>query len=213
MPLTPIKYENGLIYKICCNDPNITDCYVGSTTNIIKRRQSHKFNCNNEKSMDFNRYVYKYIRENGEWSNWSLVLIEYYSCQNKLELEKRERYYIEELKATLNKNIPTRSKKEWQEVNKEYQKEYYLNNTDKIKEQKKEYRLNNSNKIKEKNKEYKLNNADKIKEKNKEYKLINADKLKEKVFCECNCEVVKHHLARHKKTAKHQGRMLLKETI
>ena len=49
MPLTPIKYENGLIYKIVCNDPNITDCYIGSTTNIVKRRQSHKSACNNKK--------------------------------------------------------------------------------------------------------------------------------------------------------------------
>ena len=49
MPLLPIKYENGLIYKVCCNDPTISDCYIGSTTNIVKRKQNHKHNCNNEK--------------------------------------------------------------------------------------------------------------------------------------------------------------------
>jgi hypothetical protein len=31
-----------------------------------------------------------------------MVLIEYYPCKSKLELLKRERYWIEEMKATLN---------------------------------------------------------------------------------------------------------------
>ena len=187
MPLTPIKYENASIYKICCNDPNITDCYVGSTTNIIKRRQKHKYCCNNEKSRDCNMYVYQFIRENGGWDNWSLILIENFSCQNKLELEKRERYYIEELKATLNKIIPTRSQKEYRKENKEQIKEYQ-----------KEYRLKNNDKRKEIDEKYFLDNRDKILEKNKE-----------KIVCECGCEVVKCALSRHKKSSKHQGRMLL----
>ena len=65
MPKEVIDYSNTIIYKIVCNDPNITDCYVGSTTNIVKRRQSHKSVCNNENSKLFNFYVYQFIRENG----------------------------------------------------------------------------------------------------------------------------------------------------
>ena len=136
MPLTPIKYENGIIYKIVCNDTSITDCYVGSTTNIIKRRQYHKSDCNNEKSKHYNRYVYQFIRNNGNWQNWSLVLIENYSCNNKLELERRERYYIEDLKPTLNKQIPTRTNKEYKQDNKKQ-----------IKEQREEYIELNKEKI------------------------------------------------------------------
>ena len=30
-------YSKALIYKISCRDPSITDCYVGSTTNLIMR--------------------------------------------------------------------------------------------------------------------------------------------------------------------------------
>ena len=48
---------------------------------------------------------------------------------------------------------------------KEYLKQYYENNKDKIKEQKKEYRKNNIEKIKE----YLKNNQDKIKERMKKY--------------------------------------------
>jgi hypothetical protein len=62
---------------------------------------------------------------------------------------------------------------------KENNKEYYQNNKDKIKENKKEYRQNNKDKIKENNKEYYQNNKDKIKENNKEYYQNNKDKIKE----------------------------------
>ena len=140
MPLTPIKYENGLIYKIVCNDPTITDCYVGSTTNIVKRRHNHKSYCNNENGKQYNYYVYQFIRDNGGWENRSLILFENHSCENKLELDKRERYYIEELKSTLNKQKPTRTQKKWRKDNK-----------DKIVEQMKEYRIKNKENIKEKN--------------------------------------------------------------
>jgi len=62
---------------------------------------------------------------------------------------------------------------------KEYKKEYYENNKDKIKKGKKEYRENNKDKIKEYDKEYKQNNKDKVKEYGKEYRGNNKDKMKE----------------------------------
>ena len=36
------------IYKIVCNDLSITDCYVGHTTDFVKRKCNHKIICNNE---------------------------------------------------------------------------------------------------------------------------------------------------------------------
>lgn len=225
MPLTPIKYENGLIYKIVCNDPNITDCYVGSTTNIVKRRQQHKCNCNNEKSRDYNYYVYQFIRDNGGWDNWSLVLIESFSCNNKLELEKRERFFIEDLKATLNKVIPTRTEKEYREDNKEKKKEYREENKEKIREyyeenkdylleKSKEYYETNKDQIREQKKEYYEENKEKIREKLKEYYETNKEKIreksKEKITCECGCEITKYNLSRHKVSSKHSNLMKLK---
>ena len=58
---------------------------------------------------------------------------------------------------------------------KEYDKEYYLNNKEKISAQQKEYYLNN----KEKKSEYHLKNKEKIKEYNKEYHLKNKEKILE----------------------------------
>ena len=45
-----------------------------------------------------------------------MIPIEVYPCNSKKELEVRERYHIELLKSKLNQAIPTRSKKEWYEV-------------------------------------------------------------------------------------------------
>jgi len=105
--------------------------------------------------------VYQFIRENGLWNNWIVEQIEKYECNSKIEAEKCEGHYIETLKLSLNKCIPTRT-----------QKEYNIDNKDKIKEQRKQY-------------------GAKTKE-------IILEKKKVKVLCRiCDCEKNKHQLARH----------------
>jgi hypothetical protein len=107
MTKLPMNYKKACIYEIICKDVNITERYVGSTTNLVKRRYEHKSSCNNEKSKQYNRYVYQFIRAYGEWGNWDVVLIEQVlDCKDKEHLHKRERFYIESLKAELNKYIP-----------------------------------------------------------------------------------------------------------
>ena len=132
MPLKPIDYTKTIFYGIVCNDFNIKDCYVGHTTNFIKRKQSHKNHCKYEKSKLHNLKVYQFIRENGGWDNWSMIMVEQISCENLNEACKIERKLLEEYKATLNMVIPYREEKE-------SIKKYYEENVDKIKEQKKEY--------------------------------------------------------------------------
>lgn len=179
MPKVPINYKNALIYNLCCNDPNITDIYIGSTTNFYQRKRAHKYSCNNPNENNYNLYVYKFIRDNGGWENWRMDLIEFYECKGKLELLKREGELIKNLKPTLNKEIPGRTQKEYNEDNKEKikikKKEYDTKNKVKIKERKKEYYQNNIDKIKEQKKEYREKNKDKI----KEYYQKNKDKLRE----------------------------------
>ena len=97
--------------------------YVGSTTNLIQRRKQHKRLCNNENERSYTYYVYQFIRENGGFENWDVVLIEELAdCEDKQNLHKRERYYIEGLKAELNENIPLRTHKEWIEANENHHK-------------------------------------------------------------------------------------------
>ena len=212
MPKQKMNYSNSCVYKICCNDINITDCYVGSTTNLNERRRHHKDACNNENSNSYNYNVYKFIRDNGGWGNWTVVLVESYSdCKSREELLRFERYHIEQLEATLNRQVPGRTLKEYCQDNsekiKEYKKKHYKNNSEKIKEDQKQYRKNNTEKIKENQKQYYKNNAEKIKENKKEYRENNTEKIKErnkeKIECEfCKSIVQKCSLPRHYKSKK-----------
>jgi len=227
MPL----YENSVIYKLVHkNDQDNENIYVGSTTNFRGRKLQHKVCCYNKNSEKYNRIQYKFIRENGGWDEWEMIAIETYPCENKRELEIRERFHIEKLKAKLNKNIPTRTPTEHYEDNKERiserKKQYNQENRDKILEQKKEYYQKNRDELSNYYNKWKENNIDKWKEYQKKYKEENDDKIKEqrkkkddenrleirikqnkKVNCECGCIVSYSNFAIHRKSDKHKKKM------
>jgi hypothetical protein len=174
MTKLPINYQKACIYEIVCKDVNITERYVGSTTNLIKRRYHHKNNCNNENSKAYSFYVYQFIRDNGSFENWDVVLIEQViDCKDKENLHKRERYYIEEKKAELNKQKPLRTIKEWCKDNKKKIKDYCVSNKKKIAEQQRIYYEENKVVIAETAKKYKQNNKNKITEYNRAYRKNN----------------------------------------
>jgi hypothetical protein len=168
MPKLAINYNNAVIYKIVCNDLTVTDCYVGSTTNFVKRKHQHKNCC---KTKDFK--IYQFIRTNGDWINWSMILVEEFPTTSNLLLEQRERYWIETLGSTLNCVIPTRTTKEYQkqycDQKKENDKIYRDQNKDKIVQYQKIYREQNKDKIKENDKIFRDQNKDKIAEYQKQY--------------------------------------------
>ena len=104
-------YNNGKIYRIVCDITGET--YYGSTTyKYLSSRLAKHRSTTTCKS--------KQIIERG---NYSIVLVEEYPCENKEQLNKRERYYIENNEC-VNKYIPTRTKseygKEWSLVNRDY---------------------------------------------------------------------------------------------
>jgi hypothetical protein len=178
MPHNKIDYSKVIMYKIVCNDLNIKDCYIGHTTDFITRKSGHKNNCNNEKRRDYNIKVYNIIRDNGGWNNWSMIKIEDYPCNSKLDALKRERELIEELKANLNCVIPLRTYKEYYEDTLIYQKERH--------------------------KIYRENNKDKIKNNLKFYNEDNKDKLREKFNCDCGGHYTYSGISTHLKTKKHK---------
>ena len=197
MPRTPINYSKSIIYKLCCKNPEIKDIYIGSTTDFRKRKYSHKTACLNTNNKKFNRKVYNFIRDNGNWENWDMVMIEEYKdCENKLQLEKKERYYIEQLNSTLNCNIPTRTVKEYETLHRE-----------KINERCRKYVLENEEKINKWRKEYYQKNKENIQKKDrirsKQYRIDNKEKLRTKMSCDCGSIFNKRALKEHLKTKKH----------
>jgi hypothetical protein len=180
MPKLPTDYSRIVIYVIKCLDDNITEEYIGSTTDFIKRKNNHKTSCNNEKSKDYNQKIYQFIRINGGWNNWIMIELEKYPCNDKREAEKREEEIRVERKASLNSKKAfvgetiEEYRKKYKEENKdkiiEYHKEYYEANKDKIIEYHKEWYEANKEKAKEQYKIYREANKNKIKEKHKEYR-------------------------------------------
>ena len=146
MPKKAIDFSKTIIYKIVCNDLNITECYVGHTTEFTKRKCNHKSACNNENNKSYNFNVYQFIRRNGNWDNWSMIEIEKYNCMDVNEACKRERFWLKTLKATLNKKIPSRTQNEYHQkyndLNKENKKQFYQDNKEKLKDKMKLYYQN-----------------------------------------------------------------------
>jgi len=167
-----VDYTKSKIYKITCNITGLT--YYGSTVNHISKRISQhrtKFKAGNLKCSS------RQVLVGGDY-DYSLV--EEFSCENKDQLHKRERFYIEN-NDCVNKQIPGRTRTF---------KEYYKQNKDRVKAKNKEYYKKNKDKFLE----YRVQNKDKI-----------SAKSKIKVTCECGSVIANGTLARHKKSKKHQA--------
>ena len=131
------NYNQSYIYKLCCNDTTIEDFYIGSTTNLYNRKKCHKNNSINKNRRHYNIYVYEFIRENGGFDNWNMIMLKEINVDNKRQLEREERKVFEELKPTLNKRNPYRSKEENKGQDKEKHKIthkiWYEKNKEKVK--------------------------------------------------------------------------------
>lgn len=196
MPRQPIDFSKTIIYKIICKDINITDCYVGQTTDFKTRKSKHKFCCNNINNKHHNLYIYKFIREHYGWNNWNMIEIEKFPCKDIFEATKQERIRTEELKATLNSNVPSRTQQQHYEDNKEhfllYRKNYYKQNYENIFKQVANYKAEHKEQISEYQKKYW--------EENKETIL----KYKKEVYtCYCGSICRKDTKKRHEQTNKH----------
>jgi hypothetical protein len=173
MPLTEIDYSKTIIYKIVCKDLDVKCCYTGHTTNMTKRKNKHKSDCNNETSAKHNLKVYQTIRDNRGWDNFSMLQIEEFPCKNIHEASARERFQYENIRSNMNSQVPGRNYNEW----------YVDNRTERLLQKK------NQAKISLYQKKHYEENQEKILERVKEYKISNSEKIKEKNnrTCECNC--------------------------
>jgi hypothetical protein len=123
-----------MFYRLVCRDPTVTEVYVGHTTSEVDRRTSHKTNCTNEKSKKYNYFVYRFIRQHGSWDNWQLIVHEKKPVKDIFEAVLQERYWCEFYKATLNKQVPSRTRVEYFATHREEQAAYRAANRDLINE-------------------------------------------------------------------------------
>jgi hypothetical protein len=215
MPKIPADYSQTIIYKFCCKDTNIKDIYIGHTTNFTQRKSHHKSGCYNEDGEQYNKSLYKCIRDNGGWDNWSMIQIEQVECNDKREAEALEHKWVELLSPSLNINKPyamstedpVNYKHNWYETNKPailekaknnyeankdqklaYQKQYAEDHKDVIKDYQTDYRDMNKEKLAADKKVYRENNKEKAAAANKEWREKNKEQIKEKNSQVLTCE-------------------------
>lgn len=86
---------------------------------------------------------------------------------------------------------------------KEYIRNYYLANKEKLKLKGKIYYETNKTAIIQKQKEYKKANKDKNKDKNKQYRKKYNETHNQIIECECGIFIKSFNIEKHKKTKKH----------
>ena len=106
MPKQKIAYSKTVIYRIHCDDTNILNDYIASTTDLTRRKQNHKKIYNDKTQKSHNDEIYKTIRSNGGWDNWKITELEKYPCKDKNEANIRETHWKDLLCSTLNTNNP-----------------------------------------------------------------------------------------------------------
>ena len=225
-------YERGKIYVIRSHKTPLI--YVGSTIEplLSNRLSKHKGHYKRYKNGRNVSYCASYdIIEIDE--DCYIELYEDYPCENRQQLRKREGQVIRELDC-INKVVAGRTRKEhynenkerllaisreWRENNpeyhkqhgKKYNKQYYLDNKEKLKEKSHQWYENNKEKVRERDRQYRENNKEKIREQGRQYreknkKIINA-KQNQKYNCECGGKYTRCHKTNHMKTKKHRDYM------
>ncbi len=163
------KYSKGKIYKIIAD--NTDKIYIGSTIMSLEKRFGiHKSQKDTNSKLLF------------DFPNTRIGLIELYPCDNKLDLHKRERYWIElEKDNCVNEKNPIRTEDEKKQCTQQKNRRYRLNNVEKIKADFFKYRQNNKEKFKEYDKK----------------------RVRNEILCECGSTTNTRYLKRHQRTKKH----------
>ena len=195
-------YNNSKIYCIKSNETD--DVYIGSTCGLLKRRfYEHKKTYKNKNSKNItSKLIMKY-------SDAYIELVENYPCKTKQELLRREGEIMRITPNCVNVRIEGRTQKEYYVDNKEKikikDKIKYEKNKDNILEKSKKYYVDNKSELAIKSKEYRNLNKEKLAIKRKEYRELNKEKIKVKKNIKVPCPIClklisNSNLKRHIKT-------------
>ena len=166
-------FNDAKIYKIECRITGLN--YIGSTTlrYICNRLSQHKDRFNKP---HLKQYSSKEIIKNGDYF---IDLVELYPCKTKKELLIRERYWVENTPFCINKQVPSRTKQEYNELHREEHKAY----------DKKYYDENKKNLISQ------------TSERRRQRKIENP----EKCICDCGGKYLQDNRWQHFKTQQHKN--------
>jgi tetrahydrodipicolinate N-succinyltransferase len=122
-------FDRGKIYKIECRITGLK--YIGSTTNqhLCNRLAQHT---NRFRSPHKNQYATAEIIKNGVFF---IELLESYPCETKEQLILKEREWYDKMEC-INKQVPARTKDEYNNLHRdahnEYSRNYYKANKERL---------------------------------------------------------------------------------
>jgi len=195
----------GFIYKLEHKTRTDTPVYIGSTTQTLENRFAHHgYSCNNPKHSKYNFYVYEFIRDYDGMEKWKITKLNECIFNEKKELHSLERIFMEKYEKEgfklLNKYVPTRTRREWREDNK-----------DRVSKTLVQSRLRNREKANEYRRLHYHKNKERIIASNKEYYEKNKDKVDQqrtqKVRCLCGCEIQVKQRKAHLKSKIHTDKL------
>jgi len=96
------------IYRINCKTVPL-EFYIGSTNKFSSRKSNHKKSYKNKRSKKYWCKLYLFIRSNGGWDNFEMVIIEDGEVNIKVDILRKEQEYINSLCPTLNTNKACKS--------------------------------------------------------------------------------------------------------
>lgn len=98
MPASKIDYSKTLIIKIVSKDLKNKQFFLDYCQGLQNKLVSLKKQCNDEKHKKYNSDMNKFIRENGGFSNFDVIVIEEYKeCENKSQALLRLRYWYDKI--------------------------------------------------------------------------------------------------------------------
>jgi hypothetical protein len=200
-----VNYQNGKIYKLVSFRTD--KVYIGSTCEKLSvRKAKHKRSYNQFLSGKYHNVTSFELIKLGDVD---IVLLEEYPCENKEQLHKRERFYIENTNNCVNKKMPIQTRKEYREKNKEiikqHKKEYYEEHKEEIELKANQvFRCSCGIDVRKKNK---ARHEKTLKHLNYLQALTDNIQLEERQLVKCSCghyvSVKKKIQKAHEKTQKH----------
>lgn len=123
--------QTAKIYKIC--DNNDTKRYIGSTTEkyLSNRMGGHRKAYHRWKAGKVPKVRSYEIFEEFGLDNCHIVLLEELDFVSRDQLRAREAHYIQTLEC-VNKNLPSRTKQQWNEEHPNYYRDYYEQNKERL---------------------------------------------------------------------------------
>ena len=190
-------YSKGKIYKICSDDPDITEVYIGSTVRTLNVRMSaHRHDFLKDKTRVCASY--KMFDKYGI-DKCHIKLIENFTCKSEKELLIREQYYIDTTNECINEMAAFRTEEQRQAYIKKYNDDH--------KEQRQQYHAEHKEKRNEQSRLYHAEHKEKYNEQTRLYHAEHKVEIRmaasKKCMCICGIEYTHNHKSRHIKTQAH----------